>query len=290
MTIKTTFPKHALAKKTKHLIAKTEQSSAFIRTKTGTLLPTSKVVLPEILILSSYPPRECGLATYSQDLIKALNNKFGKTFDIHVCALETGKTLNKYPKEVTCTLDTTNSEAYFHLARMVNASQTIKSVLIQHEFGLFGSDNGNDLLKFMHFVNKPIVIAFHTVLPKAELSMKVNVKSLVSSCKSVIVMTQNAAEILKKEYFTPAEKISIIPHGTHLVPHLSKIMLKEKYVFVGKKILTTFGLLSSGKGIESTIESLPAIIQIHPETLFLIIGKTHPSVVQEEGTTTTSSN
>lgn len=283
MTLQTTLQKPVLVKSNKNLSIESEFANAFVKNKNGAIVPDSKVVLPEILVLSSYPPRECGLATYSQDLIKALNNKFGDSFDIKVCALENGDASLKYPKEVTCTLDTSDSEAYFSLAKMINASSTIKSIMIQHEFGLFGSDNGSDLLKFMNFLYKPIVMVFHTILPKAELNMKINVKSLISSCESVIVMTQNAAEILKKEYFAPADKISVIAHGTHLVPHLSKIMLKEKYDFVGKKVLTTFGLLSSGKGIESTIESLPAIILAHPDTLFLIIGKTHPSVVKAEG-------
>ena len=283
MTIQTTFPNSIHAKRPKQMIAKEEVASAFIKSKTRKQLPTTKVVLPEILVLSSYPSRECGIATYSQDLIKALNNKFGQTFDIHVCALETGDVSHKYPKEVTCSLDTTDSEAYFRLARTINASKTIKSILIQHEFGLFGEGNGSDLLKFMNFLYKPIILVFHTVLPKAGFSMKVNVKSLIASCESVIVMTQNAAEILRNEYDADADKISVIAHGTHLVPHLSKVMLKEKYGFVGKKVLSTFGLLSSGKGIESTIEALPAIVKAHPETLFLIIGKTHPSVVKSEG-------
>lgn len=251
--------------------------------KLKTTKTKDKTLLPEILLMSSYPPRECGIATYSQDLIKALHNKYDNSFDIKVCALETGEVSHKYPKEVAHTLDTSDSDAYFLLARQINASQTIKLVLIQHEFGLFGGENGEDLLKFMNFLYKPIVIVFHTVLPKAELHQKINVKSLIASCESVIVMTKNAAEILRNEYDASVDKVSVIAHGTHLVPHISKTILKEKYGFTGKKVLSTFGLLSSGKGIETTIESLPVIVNAHPDTLFLIIGKTHPSVVKAEG-------
>jgi glycosyltransferase involved in cell wall biosynthesis len=283
MNLNTSLPEPSLIKKSKNLAAKTERVNAFVKTKNSISLPSTKAVLPEILVLSSYPPKECGLATYSQDLIKALNNKFGNSFDIHVCALESSDVSLKYPKEVTCTLDTSDSDAYFNLARKINASETIKSILIQHEFGLFGKDNGSDLLKFMNFLYKPIILVFHTVLPKADFTMKVNVKSLIASCESVIVMTQNAAEILIKEYDAPADKVTVIAHGTHLVPHISKVILKEKYGFIGKKVLSTFGLLSSGKGIETTIEALSTIVKAHPETLFLVIGKTHPTVVKSEG-------
>jgi glycosyltransferase involved in cell wall biosynthesis len=244
--------------------------------------PTLKVI-PEILVISSYPPRECGIATYSQDLIKALNNKFGDSFTINVCALEVGKVTYTYPKEVSFTLDTTDSEAYYFLAKRINANTAIKTVMIQHEFGLFGSANEGDLLKFLYFLNKPIVMVFHTILPHPEVEMRENVQEIMFACESVVVMTNNAADILIKDYDAEKEKISVIAHGTHLVPHLNKEKLKEKYGFEHRKVLTTFGLLSSGKGIETTLESLPAIIEAHPEVLFLVIGKTHPSVVKEEG-------
>src|SRR4029079_18729809 len=96
-------------------------------------------------------------------------------------------------------------------------------------------------------------------------------------------MTHSSAEILIKDYHIPAEKITVIPHGTHLVPHSHQKVLKDKYNLSGKKVLSTFGLLSSGKNIETTLEALPAIIKKNPDTLFLIIGKTHPSVIKQEG-------
>lgn len=279
MNIQTVLPQTAIGKRTKVDVSFKEPIAGKMQKRSN----HEEAVLPQILIMSSYPPRECGIATYSQDLIKALKNKFGDTFEIKVCALETGEAMYQYPSEVTYKLDTSDSDAYYRLARTINASEKTKVVLIQHEFGLFGAEHESDLLKFMNFLYKPIVMVFHTVLPKADLSMKVNVKSLIASCESVIVMTQNAAEILQKEYDTPFEKLTVIAHGTHLVPHLSKRVLKEKYGFTGKQILTTFGLLSSGKGIETTIESMPAIVKAHPDTMFLVIGKTHPSVLKSEG-------
>ena len=96
-------------------------------------------------------------------------------------------------------------------------------------------------------------------------------------------MTHNSSTILVRDYDLPEEKISVIAHGTHLVPHLNKNLLKKKYNFTGRKILTTFGLLSSGKGIETTIKALPEIVKSIPDVLFLIIGKTHPEVLKEEG-------
>jgi hypothetical protein len=96
-------------------------------------------------------------------------------------------------------------------------------------------------------------------------------------------MTHKSAEILVNEYGIPKQKITIIAHGTHLVPHLSKAILKRKYGLAGRKVLSTFGLLSSGKNIETTLEALPNIVKTNPEAVFLIIGKTHPEVVKNEG-------
>jgi glycosyltransferase involved in cell wall biosynthesis len=239
--------------------------------------------LPEILFVCSYPPRECGIATYSQDLRTALSTKFGESFAIRICALESGETMDEYPEEVDFRLDTTDTTSYHRLAKAINASESIQTVMIQHEFGLFGVQDEGKLLNLLNYVTKPIVLAFHTVLPKPNPALKTNVRTLVFASETVVVMTHDAANILSNDYDIPAKKIKVIAHGTHLVHHLSKTVLKEKHDLTNRKVLSTFGLLSSGKGIETTLQALPSIIQTHPDVLFLIIGKTHPTVVKSEG-------
>jgi glycosyltransferase involved in cell wall biosynthesis len=237
--------------------------------------------LAEILVISSYPPRECGIATYSQDLIKSLNNKFSNSFNIKVCALECGKSNFAYPKEVKWTLDTTDKMDFIKLKDKINNDSNIQMVMIQHEFGFYHEQEPS-FLQMLYAVFKPIVIVFHTVLPNPIEHLKLQVKNIVAACKSVIVMTQTSANILMKEYGVAAHKINVIAHGTHLVPHLSEKFLKDKYGLTGKKVLTTFGLLSSGKSIETTLDALPAIVKQVPNVMFLIIGKTHPEVVKTE--------
>lgn len=127
------------------------------------------------------------------------------------------------------------------------------------------------------------MVVFHTVLPQPNALLKEKVWHIVEACESVVVMTQNSAQLLKEDYGVSLQKIVVIPHGTHLVPHLNREGLKEKYGLKGRKILSTFGLLSSGKSIETTLNALNRIIQLHPDVLFLVIGKTHPNVVQSDG-------
>jgi len=236
----------------------------------------------EILFITSYPPRECGIATYSQDLIKALNNKFSDTFSIKVCAMESGYVNFKYPEEVIYTLKTSLVYDYWKLATVINEDEKIKVVLIQHEFGFFKKQE-QPFLDFLHAVKKPLAIVFHTVLPSPDKQLKLKINNIAGACEAIIVMTHNSAKILTADYGLPKSKISVIAHGTHLVTHSGKEYLKKKYGVKGHKILTTFGLLSSGKGIETTLKALPSIIKTNPDVLFLIIGKTHPEVIKEEG-------
>ena len=239
--------------------------------------------LPEILFITSYPPRECGIATYSQDLIKALNNKFIHSFSIKVCALESGSPGYEYPEEVLYTLDTDDSKQYYELAKTINADQNLHQVVIQHEFGFFNQQREKDFLQFLFMLTKPAVLVFHTVLPHPDILWRAKVRHIVAACDAIIVMTHNAEQILMEDYGITPDKITVIPHGTHLVPHLDKEILKEKHGLAGKKVLATFGLLSSGKGIETTLEALPAIVELNPDVIFLVLGKTHPGVVKCEG-------
>lgn len=241
----------------------------------------TKNKLPEILFITSYPPRECGIATYSQDLIKALNNKFNQSFAVKVCALESEDEQHSYTDEVKYILNTDVPNAFTNLAKTIN-DDDILMIMIQHEFGFFENKEEN-FRQFLQALTKPVVLVFHTVLPDPNELLKIKVQEISSIVKSIIVMTRSSAKILIKDYDIPKEKIKIIPHGTHLVPHSDKELLKIKYNLSGKKILSTFGLLSSGKSIETSLRALPAIVEKNPDTMFLIIGKTHPLVVKREG-------
>jgi glycosyltransferase involved in cell wall biosynthesis len=238
--------------------------------------------LSEILFITSYPPRECGIATYSQDLIKALNNKFSNSFSIKVCALESNGNTYSYPDEVKYTLKTSLAADYEKLAYAINKDPRVKTVLIQHEFGFFRLQE-QAFHQLLIALSKPIVIVFHSVLPRPDKLLKEKVQNIAAACKSIIVMTNTSSEILLQDYDVASKKIAVIPHGTHLVPRLNKTTLKLKYQLKGKKVLATFGLLSSGKDIGTTLDALPAIIKQCPETMFLILGKTHPEVVKNEG-------
>ncbi|WP_264564280.1 glycosyltransferase [Flavobacterium sp. N3904] len=246
------------------------------------LISDTAIKLPEILFITTYPPRECGIATYSQDLIKSLNNKFKNSFKIKICALESDTEKHHYNESIKYILNTDQPNGFYDLSEKINANNSIQMVLLQHEFGLFRKNEAN-FIQFLYKIKKPIIIVFHTVLKNPDNSFKVNVQVIAQLAHSIIVMTNSSAKILKDDYGVDPEKISVIAHGTHLVPHSDKEFLKEKYNLSEKKVLSTFGLLGSGKSIETTLDAMPNIIKENKDVLFLIIGKTHPSIVKVEG-------
>lgn len=238
--------------------------------------------LPQILFITSYPPRECGIATYSEDLITALNGKFEDSFKIKICALENDTEMHPYPKDVKYILNTKHSVAFKSLANIINLDRKIEMVVVQHEYGFY-ADKREEFVNFLKDITKTKVTVLHTVLPNADEKFKEHTKEIAENSDALIVMTNTSAAILHNEYGVPSKKINVIPHGTHLVAHTEKEILKAKYGFGDRKILSTFGLLNSGKSIETTLDALADVIKTKPDILFLIMGKTHPSVIRQEG-------
>lgn len=238
--------------------------------------------IPEILFITSYPPRECGIATYSQDLINALDAQFENSFKIKICALESDLENHRYEVQPKYILNTNRQTDFSKLAFQVNNNDNIKLVVIQHEFGFFAGKEDEFKLIYGRIV-KPIILVFHTVLPRPNQVLKAQVLDMAVNVAAIIVMTSNAANILINDYALSADLIKVIPHGTHLVPPLDRAKLKKEYKLSDRKVLSTFGLLGPSKSIETTLDALPAIVKVYPEVLFLVLGKTHPSLFNQEG-------
>lgn len=251
--------------------------------KNTTTFSKSSKTLPKIQFIATYPPRECGIATYTYDLKNALENKFDRCFDIKICAVESNTENHTYTTEdVNMVLNTDDPASFKKIADKINSDKETKIVMIQHEFGLF-KNNEETFIDFLKSITKPIIIAFHTVLPHPNKDLEKNVKDLVSLAKMVTVMTQSSSDLLNNTYGVPLDKIKVIPHGTHLVKHQEKSFLKEKYNVSDRKVISTFGFLGPGKSIETTLDALPEIIKEHPTIMFFIVGKTHPTLFNSEG-------
>ena len=236
----------------------------------------------KIICITTYPPRECGIATFAQDLIRAILSKFGDSYSIKICAVESDTEQHTYTEDVEYVLNTSDVSAYAALTRQLNENSEVKMVLVQHEFGLYAAQE-EAFLQMLQQLLKPVILVFHTVLSQPSPALYRSVGRMMAACANLVVMTQNSREILLRDYQVDEDKITVIPHGTHLVSFRDKSKLKDFYQLSGRRVLSTFGLLSPGKSIETTLDALPAIVEANPSVIFLIIGKTHPGVLKQEG-------
>lgn len=237
-----------------------------------------------VIFLTTYPPRECGIATFTSDLLKSFDQLFIPREETKVIAMNTDvlQTYN-YPPKVILKISENQPNDYLIAAQKLNAMPHVKLVSIQHEFGIFGANYGKNILIFLKEIKKPVAVTFHTVLPKPTKELKDIVAGIYENVDRINVMTNNSKEILVKTYGLAEAKIKIIPHGIHALPYTDGKAARALLKLNGKKVLSTFGLLSRGKGIEYAIAALPKILETHPNAIYLVIGSTHPIVLKNSG-------
>ncbi len=238
----------------------------------------------KIIYLSSFPPRECGIATFTADLTGALDNLLENVIDSRIAAInDDAVSRYHYPREVIFQLDPQSEPDYIHLAEKINKMADARLVNIQHEFGLFGGKYGSHLFGFLDALKKPSIVTFHSVLPSPNPELHKAVRLMAEKTSGLVAMTHRSKEILIQDYGIDEKKVSVILHGIHPVPYSSSSKTKPVLGFSKKTILLTFGLLSRGKGIEYVLDALPEVVKLYPDLMYIILGVTHPNVLKEEG-------
>ncbi|MBU2576491.1 MAG: glycosyltransferase [Nanoarchaeota archaeon] len=237
----------------------------------------------KICFLGTYPPKECGIATFTRDLSQAMTEKFEPEIDFRIIALNDDANIYNYDKKVMMEINKDDIDDYISKAKEINENEDIRLICIQHEFGIFGGDYGNHLIPFLELLKKPVVVAFHSVLPNPNKVLKRIVQSLCEKSSATVVMAKKGIDILKRDYGVDEKKLFFIPHGIPNVTFVSPDLSKKRINFENRVILSTFGLLSRGKGIEYMIRALPKLVKKYPNLIYLIIGETHPVVRREEG-------
>ena len=235
---------------------------------------------PRALFLSSYPPRECGLATFTEDIQGAYDVSTGHSSDI--IAVTDGTSSYAYPERVRCEIRRDDRASYLRAARF--ATQHDSDVVnVQHEYGLFGGDHGAYMLDFLSAVRKPVVLTLHTTLPNPDEQLYQLTRELCNRSDRIVVLAYTGRRILEERYGIDPRKIDVILHGVPDVPLRRSYHFKRRLGLSDRTVLSTFGLLSRGKGIEYVIDALPAILSQNPEALYLLLGETHPEVRKHEG-------
>ncbi len=238
----------------------------------------------KLAYIGTYPPRECGIGTFTMNLYKSMvaNTDTSKgVSDGFIVAINDNDQTYNYPEEVKLIIRQEHQRDYLEAVKYINLSGADVCIL-QHEFGIFGGQNGMYILPLLYRLEVPLVVTLHTIVKTPSYNEKAVLKEICKMANKIIVMSHKAIEFLIDIYDVDKEKIVFIEHG---VPDIqfNQEKTKKEFKLTNKKLLLTFGILSRNKGIETVIKALPEVVEKHPDILYVVLGKTHPNVVRNSG-------
>jgi glycosyltransferase involved in cell wall biosynthesis len=243
-------------------------------------------VHPVLVLISSYPPRKCGIATFSYDLAIALDehvhNRPPETGTIEITAMNDDLDGYDYGREVTHEIYQHSEHEYREAADILNTSRA-DVVCLQHEYGLYGGEEGEYLLQLLQRLHKPLVSTLHTVLNDPKPKQKEVLQAVCERSSTVVVMAERARRILGDVYGVPPDRVRLLHHGTPDLPFGDTEPFKERFGLAGRPTILTFGLLSPSKNIEVMIEALAKVVPTYPEVVYVVLGATHPMVREVSG-------
>jgi glycosyltransferase involved in cell wall biosynthesis len=231
--------------------------------------------------MGSFPPRECGIATFTKDVVESFDAAFSTRSQV-VALDEPGGESRFYSERVVARLRQNERASYARVAAAIDANGA-ELLDVQHEYGLFGGEDGSWFLDLLEAVRKPVVVSLHTVLPEPSRSHRAVTRVICERSSAVVVLSETGRRILVETYGVDPQKLHVIHHGVPDVPFRPSTGAKWALGFGDRTIVSTFGLISRGKGLEYGIEAMRTIVRRHPEALYLILGQTHPSVRRFEG-------
>ena len=233
-----------------------------------------------IAMLGNHLPRQCGIATFTTELSTAIAG-VSPQLDCFVLAMNDVGRRHAYPPRVQFEISEPDLISYRRAADFLNV-KNVDVLSVQHEYGIFGGKAGSHVLTLLRGLRMPIVTTLHTILEEPDERQRSIIDELVALSSRVVVMTEAGEAVLRHVHHVPKEKIDVIPHG---IPSLPEGDYRNQLNVAGKTVILTFGLLSPDKGIEYVIDALPAILERHPSTIYVVLGATHPHVREKAGET-----
>lgn len=234
-----------------------------------------------IIYVSTYIPQKCGIATFVKDVTDAINLLNPHALAEIMPIVKEDEDVN-FPWEVKYKIIRDDLNSYLRAASYINNS-SCDLVLIEHEFGIFGGNSGDYLIPFLVAIQKPKVMTCHTIIDDPKNGWGQVFQQLVKNVDGITVMTSNGAKKIMELYGVKKNMISVIPHGTPNLTYNSTETHKKNKNLSGRIILGNINLLSENKGIDYTVEAVALIAKKYPEVLYLIIGQTHPNILEKEG-------
>jgi glycosyltransferase involved in cell wall biosynthesis len=234
-----------------------------------------------IALIGNYLPRKCGIATFTADLLEALSTET-PGIDYWAVAMNDVPEGYRYPRRVRFELNQQSLTDYRLAADFLNMNH-VDAICLQHEFGIFGGDDGGHILELLANLRMPLVTTLHTVLMDPTPGQKAVLGRIAQISDKLVVMSHKAKDTLRDVCDVPAEKVALIHHGIPDVPFVDPNYYKDQFGVEGRRVILTFGLISPGKGIEYMIDALPAVVKKYPETTYIVLGATHPHEQKEQG-------
>lgn len=231
--------------------------------------------------VSTYPPSECGIATFCKDVATSVA-KYTPFSRPTVIAVKREHEIEPYERVVRFQILKEDRQSYLDAAHYINDS-SIDIISLQHEYGIFGGPDGEYVLDFLEALKKPAVATLHTVLHSPSPNQERITQEMGRLCDVLVVMVKTGRNILLDRYNVDPSKITIIPHGVPNVHRVSASKVKRALGMADRQIIATFGLISRGKGIEYVIKAMPKILEKYPNAIYLVLGETHPGVRKHEG-------
>ncbi len=232
-------------------------------------------------MLGNHAPRQCGIATFTTDLSGVIAKECPELECFVLAMNDTGRH-HAYPEKVRFEITEADLGSYRRAADFLNVN-TVDVVSLQHEYGIFGGRSGSHLVALLRELRMPVVTTLHTILAEPNSSQRLVMDEIVRLSERLVVMSEHGAELMRTVHGVPAHRIDLIPHGIPRLPQARSS--KERIGVQGKRVILTFGLLSPDKGIENVIDALPAILAVHPNATYIVLGATHPHVKERHGET-----
>jgi glycosyltransferase involved in cell wall biosynthesis len=237
--------------------------------------------IQKIAFIGDHLPRKCGIATFTSDLLAAVQSQHpeSRCLAVSVNDIQEGY---EYPEVVRFEIEEQDLSSYLRAADFLNISN-VDVVCLQHEFGIFGGPAGGHILALLRELRMPVVTTLHTILREPRADQRRVMEGLISLSTRLVVMAERGRQMLHEIYQAPVAKIDLIPHGIPDVGFVDPTYFKDQFGVEGKVVLLTFGLLSPNKGVEHVLNALPQILAEFPEVVYIVLGATHPNEVRDHG-------
>lgn len=227
------------------------------------------------VFVATYPPRRCGIATFTRNLADS-------TGDREIAVLHAPGDPDVYPIEVRHRIRRDVLADYVEVARDLNRS-SVGVVSVQHEYGIWGGDDGEFVLDFVRALTKPVVTTLHTVPQSPSARQRAILVGLLDASAASVVMSQSASRLLTRVYGISPNRLDVVPHGVPSLPRVTPDTIKPSLGLAPGPVILSFGLLGPGKGYETVIEAMPSVIEADPAARYVVLGATHPELLRREG-------